>query len=637
MTKINQKLSKREFSMELVYLWVEDYKNIKRQGFNFSPNFEVEFTPVYNDEKLSEKSELKITPKENPLKDFFAKNINVTAIVGGNGSGKTNTIEAIISILDTIENTKKYEREKLFLVYFFDNKYFVKSININLEKINNQTIENLDLENNKCFSIYFNYTLDVLQNQKTKFDNLYHRKDNYKTPITMLPNKKGKKIDIDNMEYHTQNAIIDFAIRNNIDFSEIKEYFIPSKIRISLDKQKIIIEKETSKVVEFYDRIYQNIENKEYFEEVKNYIDDAFNEIDTTSIFRVQGLKNDISKYLREKNLLLNKINEYTIVEWKDITKLYLISKLELLDRTDKDSKIELLIDNDKKFIEKIEEKGNIENQKANIAYEFFKKIYDKNKLPFKFDENYKINIKENKDFVELLPSFMRVEIFNEQDVSFESLSFGQKFMMRFSYNLIYQLNNIKEIKQVDNSQKYTNINLLLDEIELGLHPNWQKNFVNFLIKVLSKFKDYFNFNIIITSHSPFILSDLPKENVIFLEKDDQTGNCINATKKMKDFNTFGANIHTLLSNGFFMKDGLMGEFAKNKISKILNFLNGKNKFIDFPINQIKPTLELIGEDFLREKLLKMYNEKLGIKSKDDEINELKAEIERLKNAQNKI
>ena len=74
--------------MELVYLWVEKYKNIQKQGFNFSPNFDVKFTPVYEDEKLSEKSELKITPKENPLKDFFGKDINVTAIVGENGVGK---------------------------------------------------------------------------------------------------------------------------------------------------------------------------------------------------------------------------------------------------------------------------------------------------------------------------------------------------------------------------------------------------------------------------------------------------------------------------------------------------------------------------------------------------------------------
>ncbi|WP_321312427.1 hypothetical protein [Halarcobacter sp.] len=29
--------------MELVYLWVEDYKNIKKQGFNFSPRFEYEY------------------------------------------------------------------------------------------------------------------------------------------------------------------------------------------------------------------------------------------------------------------------------------------------------------------------------------------------------------------------------------------------------------------------------------------------------------------------------------------------------------------------------------------------------------------------------------------------------------------
>ncbi len=29
--------------MELVYLWVEDYKNIKKQGFNFSPKFTCDY------------------------------------------------------------------------------------------------------------------------------------------------------------------------------------------------------------------------------------------------------------------------------------------------------------------------------------------------------------------------------------------------------------------------------------------------------------------------------------------------------------------------------------------------------------------------------------------------------------------
>ncbi len=31
--------------MELVYLWVEEYKNIHRQGFNFSPRFKCDYNP----------------------------------------------------------------------------------------------------------------------------------------------------------------------------------------------------------------------------------------------------------------------------------------------------------------------------------------------------------------------------------------------------------------------------------------------------------------------------------------------------------------------------------------------------------------------------------------------------------------
>jgi len=46
------------------------------------------------------------------------------------------------------------------------------------------------------------------------------------------------------------------------------------------------------------------------------------------------------------------------------------------------------------------------------------------------------------------------------------------------------------------------------------------------------------------------------------------------------DIDTFGANIHTLLSHGFFMEDGLMGEFAKEKINEVIKFLNDKESEI---------------------------------------------------------
>jgi len=82
--------------MELVYLWVEKYKNIENQGFNFSPRFECEFFPEYDEnKKLKDNCKLEIKPKE--YTSIFPDNINVTAIVGENGSGKSSVIEAIIS------------------------------------------------------------------------------------------------------------------------------------------------------------------------------------------------------------------------------------------------------------------------------------------------------------------------------------------------------------------------------------------------------------------------------------------------------------------------------------------------------------------------------------------------------------
>jgi AAA15 family ATPase/GTPase len=74
--------------MELVYLWVEKYKNIKNQGFRFSPRFECEFKDGV----------LTIDEKEDYV-SIFPKNINVTAIVGENGSGKSSILKFILMLI----------------------------------------------------------------------------------------------------------------------------------------------------------------------------------------------------------------------------------------------------------------------------------------------------------------------------------------------------------------------------------------------------------------------------------------------------------------------------------------------------------------------------------------------------------
>ncbi len=78
---------------------------------------------------------------------------------------------------------------------------------------------------------------------------------------------------------------------------------------------------------------------------------------------------------------------------------------------------------------------------------------------------------------------------------------------------------------------------VLIDELDLHLHPNWQRTILGKLNKTFP------NIQFICTTHSPLILNHVQKESIYLLED----GKCTSLVEKYKDFNSYGAEVEDIL------------------------------------------------------------------------------------------
>ncbi|AJH14518.1 AAA family ATPase [Myroides profundi] len=189
---------------------------------------------------------------------------------------------------------------------------------------------------------------------------------------------------------------------------------------------------------------------------------------------------------------------------------------------------------------------------------------------------------------------------------SFSNLSSGEQQMIYSLLNITYNLFNLRSTYNMGG--RYQNINLIFDEIELYFHPEYQRKYVNQLIETLNFFtedtKYPMNINVIFSTHSPFILSDIPSQNILKLEEGVQI-------KDKETVNSFGANIHDLLANEFFLKEGTVGEFANKRISELINlmYLNIKIKELEEDEKNLSVSDIEIKESYTA--LLKHFKDKL--------------------------
>ena len=152
---------------------------------------------------------------------------------------------------------------------------------------------------------------------------------------------------------------------------------------------------------------------------------------------------------------------------------------------------------------------------------------------------------------------------------------------------------------------------ILLDEAENSYHPEWQRQFVkmltDYLIAMYHKREEVKEFQVVLTTHSPILLSDIPVSCTNYLYRDEKRGDVLSA---MDQPETFGANIYDLYKDSFFMKKGLVGQFAYDMIEALREDIENASQIDQDETDEFTQRIEQIGDEVIRRYLLSLIEEK---------------------------
>lgn len=649
-----------ELAMNILYIWIKEYGSIKNQGFITTSEYNIKGELISNGGEVdNDKFSLYIEKNENYIKDFFRldqhsrNNVrisDITAIIGENGTGKSTFLNFIKNNL--VDGAGGIQFPAVVVVKDGEQNviYHDRSIDINVIK-NNIKFQVISYDENFDFShmkeskntsfIFYSNVFDYVRWEKQWGEN-YNISTNY-----LIQNDKNDGLE---MKYYDRDisevTVFRYKeIKRQIDFvrhyKDSIKFKLPDKVAISINnlmlRRAISKDRSNASFNNNYNDFIDEDETKydKYYPLIK-YVYNRLKILEINSKDPIVRFKCDwhmaiFNAFFHNYNLILNpQVNLYDI-----LTQYGIINNSEEdCYFNSKDFEGVNIIEKVLMFFEKLVlAYGNVKDdfrvqsiQSIIKTINFINKAIDEGKC-----SAYSNSIILETDNSEL-SIFKFIDVYDKSfslrpliDFDWMDRSSGEKAQLSM-FSRFFSI-----VKDKKNSLK-DKIIVLIDEGELYYHPQWQKEFIKNLIDLLEKIYGENNrkreIQIILTSNSPFIVSDLPTKNIIFLKKEN--GYCKVVDGLEENIYTFGANIHTLLSDSFFMKEGLMGSFAKRKIDRIVGkILNGTSRELKEKTHEIESIISMIGEPIIRNKLQKMLRDRI-VQEKEHNMNYDKL-VERVK------
>lgn len=540
-------------SFKICYIWVAKFRNFQNFGINLSS--QEEFT--FSDNKLTKS-------KRDSIPEFFFGNdiSDVTGFIGKNGTGKSNLLELVCML---VKGGKTSIDSDFFIIIKDENKLVC---HYRFEKLNKIEADfpilleeyKGDLENLKV--IYFSNVYDERAHLfDTKVSDL---SANNRYPKHNWPSK-----------YRTSDFV------KQVQFIR-SEFFEDSEIQMP---KKVLVTPKTNTYNSYYWQRGINVNyNKtdSFANELKSFWSDINNlkpSKDKLYYFFLFGIITEVLNQIKEyksDNYSLDQFIEFhteKLIENVEQIKLTYKSKSEIAKKWREWCEIvsiELFNRNLQEKVKNGRRNNELENLKESInllgKYEQFIDSKDL-EISTEGSRNRKTEayiLKFDRSASRLDDDFYNfIDRSNKFKLDWVGLSSGQKANLDLFSLLRFEIKSLKT----------ENILICIDEGDLYLHPKWQADFFYKLIKLVPMFKSA-NYQFVLTSHSPFLVSDLPRQNLIFLSVNSDNQSII--ADQDEHIKTFGGNVGELYIDAFFMEGGLISRFAASKIQALIDKINNK-------------------------------------------------------------
>ena len=592
------------------------------EGFLFNDlclNLSSEF--IVTCERNEQNVNISVEKNYRYQKDFFSKDISdVKVLVGNNGTGKT----AILSNLFRIIATSKFPQKGDYIIIYVDeNKIFINSsdsINANLAEIPKGYVKGVYEPFLQNELILF-FTPEFKGIQDIEFNSNYRNISTdgylYRDKIDLFEKKSIREIEFEEKGEYEElydeqinreealkqkdsifiynemelNRIIDFILN-------VGDYFfhlipIPSKMMMSPLVENIDagIAIATELIIHDKKLVEELLESGPFL------FDDEHILIYTSSDSRGKNI------YENDEDILRRKIPMYL---WRcydcyDVeTKLLFAGMLSCIRtywamRPNEETLFDFNIDwyslqnSPKQALEKF-----FESNKSNEIYilgQSIKRIILETKNNEKLDDAIVFDLRKRKNEIKKVRDICNALYYKYPLFSFRfsrSMSSGEQQFLRL-YSRLYDClkRSIKEKINLDS------ICLLIDEVDVFMHPEWQRKWLKVFVELAENLQSRlkiqknnqnnkpgstkylrqgFKIQLVIATHSPFILTDCLNDNILKLKRNDNFGpvECVENNSK-----PFAGNILDILQSGFFL-NSTTGELTDEKIDNLISRIQNK-------------------------------------------------------------